>query len=54
LALRIVDQDAGNRVRSADFAASFEAHVQDARKLVLRKLFAPTGWGFGRGGWGSC
>jgi hypothetical protein len=50
LALRIVDQDAGNAKRAADFAASFEQHVQDARRLVLRKLRAPAGWGFGRGG----
>jgi hypothetical protein len=55
LALRIVDQDAGNPKRAADFAASFEQHVQDARKLVLRKLGTPPRWGFGRGGfsWGS-
>lgn len=55
LALRIVDQDAGNPRRSADFAASFEVHVQEARKMVLRKLFAPVPWGFGRGGfsWGG-
>lgn len=51
LALRIVDHDAGNARRSAEFAASFEAHVQAARKMVMRKLFAPQGWGFGRGGW---
>ena len=55
LALRIVDQDAGNTRRAADFAASFEQHVKDARTLVLRKLRAPTPWGFGGGGfrWGS-
>ncbi len=55
LALRIVDQDAGNMKRAADFAASFETHVNDAKRLVLRKLRAPQPWGFGRGGfaWGS-
>ena len=51
LALRKVDIDAGNDKRADKFAASFEAHVQAARKLVLKKLFAPQGWGFGRGGW---
>lgn len=51
LALRIVDQDAGNPKRAQEFANSFEAHVQDARRLVLRKLRAPQPWGFGRGGW---
>lgn len=51
LALRIVDQDAGNPKRAAEFAASFEQHVKDARTLVLRKLRAPRAWGFGRGGW---
>jgi hypothetical protein len=50
LALRIVDQDAGNRKLAEAFAASFETHVQDARRLVLRKLRAPRPWGFGRGG----
>ncbi len=55
LALRIVDHDAGNPGRATEFAASFESHVNEARKLVLRKLFAPRTWGFGRGGfsWGS-
>jgi hypothetical protein len=51
LALRIVDQDAGNRTRAQDFAASFEGHVQYARTMVMRKLFAPMPWGFGRNGW---
>jgi len=55
LALRIVDDDAGAPKRAQEFAASFEAHVKEARNLAMRKLFAPTGWGFGRGGfsWGS-
>lgn len=51
LALRKVDIDANNDRRADKFAASFEAHVQAARKMVLRKLAAPQGWGFGRGGW---
>lgn len=55
LALRIEDQDAGNKKSSADYAVTFEAHVREARNLILRKLFAPATWGFGRGGfsWGS-
>lgn len=51
LALRIVDHDAGDPKRAQEFATSFERHVQDARRLVLRKLRAPQTWGFGRGGW---
>ena len=53
LALRIVDDDAGNPKRAQDFANSFEAHVAEARKLVLSKLYAPQRWGFGRSGWGG-
>lgn len=55
LALRIVDVDAGSPKRAAEFAQSFETHVQEARRLVLRKLRAPRPWGFGRNGfsWGS-
>lgn len=55
LALRIVDSDAGNPKRAAEFAASFEQHVKDARTLVMRKMRTPQPWGFGRGGfsWGS-
>lgn len=51
LALRIVDDDAGAPRRAAEFAASFERSVQEARIEVMRKLFAPMGHGFGRGGW---
>lgn len=50
LALRIVDDDAGTPKRAQEFAAAFEQHVIDARREVMRKLFAPMGWGFGRGG----
>lgn len=53
LALRIVDDDAGSPKRAQEFATSFEAHVAEARKLVLNKLYSPQPWGFGRGGWGS-
>lgn len=50
LALRIVDDDAGAPARAREFAQSFEAHVQEARKLAMRKMYAPLPWGFGRGG----
>lgn len=50
LALRIVDDDAGAAKRAVEFSGTFEAHVVGARTLVMRKLFAPMGWGFGRGG----
>lgn len=50
LALRIVDDDAGSAKRAQEFAQSFEAHVQAARNLAMRKMFAPQPWGFGRGG----
>lgn len=54
LALRIVDDDAGNPKRAEEFKARFEATVKEARNTVMRKLFAPAAWGFGRNGfsWG--
>lgn len=51
LALRIVDHDAGDIARATGFANTFEANVKAARAVVLKKMFAPPGWGFGRGGW---
>lgn len=51
LALRIVDDDAGAPRRAEEFRAMFEQHVTEARTTILRKMFAPMGWGFGRGGW---
>lgn len=51
MALRIVDNDAGDPRRALEFRASFEAHVKEARTNVLRKLFTPVDWGFGRGGY---
>lgn len=51
LALRMADIDAGLPQRAAEFRASFELTVAEARKVALRKMFAPKGWGFGRGGW---
>lgn len=55
LALRIVDDDAGSPKRAQEFASSFQVHVTNARKLAMKKMFAPQPWGFGRGGfsWGS-
>jgi hypothetical protein len=55
LALRIVDDDAGAPARAREFAATFMANVTEGKKLAMRKMFAPMGWGFGRGGftWSS-
>lgn len=55
LALRIVDDDAGAANRADEFAARFTDHVAKAKKLAMMKMFAPSGWGFGGGGfsWGS-
>jgi len=50
LALRKVDQDAGMPDRAKEFRDSFEAHVAEAKKAVMRKLFTPLQWGFGRNG----
>lgn len=50
LALRIVDVDAGDPDRAAEFRASFEEHVTRARRVAMRKMFTPLHWGFGRSG----
>ena len=54
LALRNVDTDiaGGNGpARAAQFEARFDANCAKAKKLVMRKLFAPLQWGFGHNGW---
>lgn len=51
LALRIADSDAGNMRLAQTFQASFEDHVNQARKTALRKLFAPMPWAVGARGW---
>ncbi len=50
LALRIVDHDAGDPERAKEFHDSFAAVTSQVRAEVMRKLFAPLQWGFGRGG----
>jgi hypothetical protein len=53
LALRRTDLDvAGGDAakRAADFAKSFEQHVQDALQIFKRKTFTPMQWAFGRNG----
>ncbi len=50
LALRIVDHELGNPARAHEFRAMFEKSVTAARRDAMRKMFAPTGWGFGRNG----
>lgn len=51
LALRIVDHELGDAARAAEFEASFERHVQEARAEILRKAYAPQVWGFGGNGY---
>jgi hypothetical protein len=51
LAFRIADVDSGSETRADKYAARFESHVQEARTMVMRKLFAPQPWGFGQSGW---
>lgn len=51
LALRVVDTDAGSPQRAAEFRASFEDHAKNAKREVMRKLFTPAQWGFGRNGY---
>ena len=51
LALRKVDTDAGNPDMAAAFKKSFGEHVASAKREMMRKLFAPMQFGFGRGGW---
>lgn len=50
LAFRIADVDAGDAQRAGQYRQSFEAHVREAKQVAMRKLFAPTGWAFGRNG----
>lgn len=50
LALRIVDHDLGNPARAHEFRQMFEKNVMQARRDAMRKMFAPTGWNFGRNG----
>lgn len=50
LALRVVDRDAEDATRAAERRAAFEAAVKAARDTVMRKMFTPQLWGFGRGG----
>jgi hypothetical protein len=50
LALRIVDHELGDPERAQEFLTTFEAKVDLARREMLRKMFAPSVWGFGRSG----
>ena len=54
LALRGPDLDvAGGDApgRAKELAASFEEHVQDAKRELKRRLFAPATWQFGQNGY---
>jgi hypothetical protein len=50
LALRIVDADGGDPERAEDFGKHFEAQCLTIRREVMRKLFTPAPWAFGRNG----
>lgn len=50
LALRMVDRDGEDPKRAEERRAAFEAAWKDARKAVMRKVFTPQPWGFGRNG----
>lgn len=53
LALRRPDLDVagGDGVaRAQDLAKSFEAHVEDAKRELKRRMFQPAAWDFGRNG----
>jgi hypothetical protein len=49
-ALRNIDSDVGNISGAKNFREPFDELVRQARRDTLRKLFAPTSWGFGRSG----
>jgi hypothetical protein len=54
LALRGPDLDvAGGDApqRAKDLAASFEGHIQDAKRELKRRMFAPAAWQFGLNGY---
>lgn len=51
LALRIVDADGADPARAKEFEDHFEAQCLKIRREVMRKLFTPALWGFGRNGW---
>lgn len=50
LALRIVDRDAEDVGRAMTFRGTFQSHVTQARKEMLRKMFAPQGFDIGQHG----
>lgn len=51
LALRIVDHELGDPERAQEFLASFNGKVTDAKNEMIRKMFTPQAWGFGRNGY---
>lgn len=50
-ALRNIDSDAGAAEKAEGYKTAFEEMVKQARNDVLRKVFAPLQWGFGRNGY---
>lgn len=51
LALRVVDHELGDPERAQEFLETFEAKEKDARNEMIRKMFTPQAWGFGRNGY---
>ena len=51
LALRIVDHELGDPERAQEFLQSFNAKAERARREMIRKMFEPNVWGFGRNGY---
>jgi len=50
LALRGHDVDTELRSKGEDHKKRFEEVLKEVRNEQIRKMFAPVGWGFGRGG----
>ena len=49
-ALRTIDSDVGSMSTANQFRGTFDEMVNQAKRDTLRKLFAPSSWAFGRGG----
>ena len=50
LALRVGDHDAEDYKRALNFKALFDESIENAKKAMRLKTFAPTPWGLGRNG----
>ena len=50
IAYGLQDADGNDDPRSEKQRVIFERYIEDAKRATRHKLFAPLGWGFGRGG----